>query len=769
MGNNGSGYSEKKRSFCYGPQLTTSEEEEEAWKLDKFRAALEFIKLALTRAPEDEKASLLNAMGSTLSKLNDNKAAIELYKEQIASCQGNPALFHFKLAETLAEEEGAKAEAMEHALKATELSPTMARAWNLLSKLHPEGSDDAAEASSRAKFLEWIPPFLAEFLPFNDTNRTRVDRILVDPMPLLNDFQQMSDEELGVDDVIDILGAIMYHHYHGPVDDTSAALLEKLAEKGNARAADRLVSLIENQQSVCTIRLAMRGLCRAKDSRAFDFCRILLPQDGQGFFPMDIAGSLELLDDTEHVVPLLVSFLGGKDDSAEEEDSDSDDFMGSMGQSMNQDRCVWSLGHYAVTSEKAKEFLESILTNERFRSWKQIAAAALFRSTKDVSYVKKNIFVDGVRVDGAAVDRLKRYTDESEELKQLIEDYERGVAEEEERRRVRHEFGVENWQPTEEQIALWNEQKKIDMGDCLAREVPLDLPEKVPCITELDFRANRLTTVPTEVINKWPELKKINFQANRITGVLPNGALVHPGIEEMGFHANNIQQLNSDIGLMTNLRKLSLTSNALVALPESITKLTNLEELDLDRNQELSFLPDISHLTKLTSVSLMGCNFHEIPAGLPKLTGLKSLNINDNKISFLPEFKQSFEWIRLANNQLKTIPYRLYKNAKHRYVDNNPFLESEDSEVEVGEFSLVEQALRKAYNEKSDMSTLPEDLRSDLQDPSFCDHCGGVYFRYHVDVTVVATHNTYNEATKIPLVGKFCQHHPEAFTAFKKK
>lgn len=715
-------------------------------------------------APEDEKATLFNTMGSVLTKLNDNEAAVALYKEQIASGEGDIGFLHFKLAETLHGIEGRDEEAKEHAKKATEVDPTLSRAWALLGQLFPEGSDEAKEAADRGKFLAWVPGFLSRELEWNDTNRTRVDRVANDALPLLSDIQQMSPEEMSAPEVIDLLGAIIYHHYHGPIDDTAARILGDLAVT-NKRAADRLVSLIHNHQSVCTIRLAMQGICRAKDERAVDLCRILLPQDGQGFFPMDIAGSLELLDDADAAVPLLIRYLKGREgESEEEEESDSDDFMMSMGQSMNTDRSLWCLGHYASKSKQAKEFLEKMLTGKE--SLRQVTAASLYRATRDISFVKENIF-GAERVDGSSISRLKDLNDDSEELRNLIETYERVEQEKKEAARLREELGVENWQPTEEQIAKWNEKKQVNMGGCLAREVPVDLPSKVPDITELDFRNNRLKTIPTEVISQWPNLVKINFQANRLAGPIPEGALVHPKVEDLGFHGNDITELNPDIGRMVSLKKLHVTHNSLTCVPQSLSLLTNLEDLSLDNNSELASLPDLSTLTNLHNFSISNCNFHELPSFVSKLPKITDININDNNITFLPDLRCKLNWLRAGKNKLQSLPYFLYANASHVYVSDNEFKEVEETSEEVETFSLVEQALRKAYEEKTDASQLPEDLRSDLRSPSFCDYCSGPFFRYHVKATIIAEQKNYDGITKIPLTARFCQHHPEAITAVK--
>jgi Leucine-rich repeat (LRR) protein len=768
MGSNGSGYSEKKRSVCYGLVRTKNEEEEEEWKVDKLRTAIEFIKLALKRAPTDEKSGLIDTLGSTLTQLDDTDGAIVLYKEQIEQDPENAGLFYFKLALTLHEQGGHEEEAMENVKKAIEINPESASAWKLLAKLLPAGLDEATEAENRAKFLGWVPHFLSEELTWNQTNSIRVARVWTDVMGLLTEIEALTEEEKGAPEIVDLLGAIVYHHYHGPVDDTSARILGDLACKNNQRAADRLLSLIQNHQSVCTIRLALGGLSRAKDTRAFNLCSVLLPQDGQGFFPMDVAGSLEILDSPE-AADLLVEFLktSGAGVSEESEESSDDGFMMGVGKSMNVDRCLWALGHFAKTSEEAKAFLEKVLESNTDKL-KSFAAAALFRSTRDIELVKKYIF-SADRVDESALSRLENLIEESEELKAMVQEYRDKKNAEEEAEKIRNEIGIENWQPSEKQLETWNERNEVNMGSCLARQIPEDLPEKTPNITKLDLRNNRLTQIPSDLISRWPKLKIINFQANKLSGILPEGAFFHPELEELNFHGNSVESLPSDIDRLPELKKLSVTHNSLLSLPPSVALLTKLQEIDLDYNEGLSVLPDLSPLSLLTGLSLVHCDFHELPSFVPLLPCLKRLNVRQNKISVFPSLPQKLDFLSAGDNLLNFFPYRVWKNTASLHITENPFELVEESTEEVESLTLLEQALRKAYTEKSEVDALPEDLRSDLQTPSFCDFCDGPFFHYHVKCVIVAEKKDYDSVAKIPLHAKFCQVHPEAITAVKLK
>ncbi|MGH7866729.1 MAG: COR domain-containing protein, partial [Candidatus Dormibacteraceae bacterium] len=73
-------------------------------------------------------------------------------------------------------------------------------------------------------------------------------------------------------------------------------------------------------------------------------------------------------------------------------------------------------------------------------------------------------------------------------------------------------------------------------------------------------------------------------------------------------------------------------------IPEWITNLTGLTTLDLDNN-ELTALPDgLAHLTGLTTLNLSNNQVTEIPEWITNLTGLTTLNLSNNQLTALPDW-----------------------------------------------------------------------------------------------------------------------------------
>lgn len=81
----------------------------------------------------------------------------------------------------------------------------------------------------------------------------------------------------------EILAAICYHHYHGPVENKA---FEELEKRGTAAEGEKrdfigsiLMYLIGSHQSICTIKGAASALAEMKHDEVFEILANLLPQD----------------------------------------------------------------------------------------------------------------------------------------------------------------------------------------------------------------------------------------------------------------------------------------------------------------------------------------------------------------------------------------------------------------------------------------------------------------------------------------------------------
>ncbi|WP_395733907.1 COR domain-containing protein [Prosthecobacter sp.] len=119
---------------------------------------------------------------------------------------------------------------------------------------------------------------------------------------------------------------------------------------------------------------------------------------------------------------------------------------------------------------------------------------------------------------------------------------------------------------------------------------------------------------------------------------------------------------------------LDLSSIGLTSLPESLRQLTGLKTLNL-HNNKLSTLPEwLGRLTELQALLLAGNYLTTLPETLSQLVGLKSLDLNKNQLNALPEWLAQLtglQTLMLGRNKLTTLPEALSQLTGLKSLDLN--------------------------------------------------------------------------------------------------
>ncbi len=166
-----------------------------------------------------------------------------------------------------------------------------------------------------------------------------------------------------------------------------------------------------------------------------------------------------------------------------------------------------------------------------------------------------------------------------------------------------------------------------------------------------------LKSLPEEIGNlTW--LSELNLSSNQLTEV-PNSLGNLTRLSKLHLNNNQLTELPGFIGNLTGLRTLKLGNNQLTELPGFIGSLIGLRWLDLSSNRLIA-LPDfISNLNGLHTLNLENNQLAALPDSLSNLSGLRSLKLDNNQLTVLPDFIRNLtglRWLGLSNNQLIALP-----------------------------------------------------------------------------------------------------------------
>lgn len=174
---------------------------------------------------------------------------------------------------------------------------------------------------------------------------------------------------------------------------------------------------------------------------------------------------------------------------------------------------------------------------------------------------------------------------------------------------------------------------------------------KLTNLEKADLNTNPLKSLPAEIKNL-TKLKKLDAHNAGLEKLPPEiGHLkalenLHLGFE-FAHYPNRLTTLPKEIGNLSNLKKLNLTSNQLASLPDTIGKLSKLEFIDLGKaeftlqyNQLHSLPASITNLTNLKALGLGGNKITALPSDIGRLSRLEVLDIRDNPIYSLPTGEQ---------------------------------------------------------------------------------------------------------------------------------
>lgn len=197
----------------------------------------------------------------------------------------------------------------------------------------------------------------------------------------------------------------------------------------------------------------------------------------------------------------------------------------------------------------------------------------------------------------------------------------------------------------------------------------------------LSVNGTCLTRIPKEVLNN------------------PDHELYWSNLQILELRNNSLQNLPNDLpDKLKNLKNLNLSMNALMVVPECITKMARLRALNLSYNQLKNIPEEIANMPKLSSLDFSHNKLTQLSDAICHMPQLAHLNISDNKffhvkLELIERFGKDctdqfspYERFRSAKNKWRQFnSSRLVTNAEkyfdaiHGDINKEDFLEGQDT------------------------------------------------------------------------------------------
>ncbi|CAA0818749.1 Plant intracellular Ras-group-related LRR protein 6 [Striga hermonthica] len=178
---------------------------------------------------------------------------------------------------------------------------------------------------------------------------------------------------------------------------------------------------------------------------------------------------------------------------------------------------------------------------------------------------------------------------------------------------------------------------RLDLSNNNLQNIPESSTARLLNVVVLDVHSNQLKSLPNS-IGCLSKLKVLNVSGNFLQS-LPRTIENCRSLEELNANFNQLTNLPATIGFeLVNLKKLSVNSNKLPFLPDSISHLTNLRTLDARLNSLRALPDDLENLINLQTLNVSQ-NFQHLtslPYSVGLLISLVELDVSYNRITVLP-------------------------------------------------------------------------------------------------------------------------------------
>lgn len=176
-------------------------------------------------------------------------------------------------------------------------------------------------------------------------------------------------------------------------------------------------------------------------------------------------------------------------------------------------------------------------------------------------------------------------------------------------------------------------------------------------------------------------------KAARIYEAIEKQGYLLGGMEYAYVCNNNKLNIEEVLKFRDTFRIYGITRGNVSEIPSGVSQLSGLTSVQLQDQKINSLPPEIGALRKLKILKLGGNSIESLPPEIGKLGNLEVLLLYDNKLSALPPEVGNLENLRILDlryNRLKTLPQdvaSLRDNLEKLYLGENAFSEEEKLKI----------------------------------------------------------------------------------------
>jgi len=198
-------------------------------------------------------------------------------------------------------------------------------------------------------------------------------------------------------------------------------------------------------------------------------------------------------------------------------------------------------------------------------------------------------------------------------------------------------------------------------------------------ITGLSLFNMGLTTLPPE-LGELTQLSHLDLSSNQLQ-TLPDVVFTLPNLTKLTVTGNELLELSPQIAQLTQLQELDLSNNSLTELPAEIGMLQNLRQLSVLDNQLTTLPPEIGQLDALHVLNVGNNQITHLPPEIGDMDSLGGLWVADNQLNALPHeigAIDSLSWLNMERNPNRGLPEHVFRSRtnidRYHYPDNEALL-----------------------------------------------------------------------------------------------